>query len=423
ARDDRGRAVAGIGFPDPALGHGPFLYAPHAGHLARAAERADHVRALPLVAEPALPGRQRVHVLRRLAAPGLAGGAPDHRAPPTARGPDDSARGAAAGGAVRRGLAPLPRAGAPLDLRYPPPMTPFTQSLTARSTLEAIGNTPLVRLERMVPPGSADVLVKLEYVNPTGSYKDRMALAMIERAERRGDLRPGMTVVEYTGGSTGISLAFVCAVKGYRCRIVCNDAVAREKLRSMQIFGAELEVLESVGGKLTADLVPRMMARAREIAAESPSYFTDQMRNPDMVAGYESLGEELVQQVQGPIHAFCACTGTSGMLMGTARVLRRASPRPKVVAFEPATSSVLTGGKAGPHGVEGVAPGFVPPQYDATVVDEARGIDEAEGRRMAWTLARSEGIFAGTSSGLNVTGALQLARELGPGHTVVTVAV
>jgi len=302
-------------------------------------------------------------------------------------------------------------------------MSTLSRSQTSRSTLEAIGNTPLVRLERMVHPGSADVLVKLEYANPTGSYKDRMALAMIERAERRGELRPGMTVVEYTGGSTGISLAFVCAVKGYRCRIVSNDAVAKEKLRSMQVFGAELEVLESVGGKLTPDLVPRMMARAREIAAESPSYFTDQMRNADMVAGYESLGEELVKQVAGPIHAFCGCVGTAGMLMGTARVLRRESPRPKVVALEPATSPVLSGGKPGPHGVEGVAAGFVPPQYDAAIVDEARGIDEAEGRRMAWTLARSEGIFAGTSTGLNVTGALQLARELGPGHTVVTVAV
>jgi len=294
---------------------------------------------------------------------------------------------------------------------------------TSRSMLEAIGNTPVVRLQRVMPPGSADVLVKLEYFNPTGSYKDRMALSMIERAEQRGDLRPGMTVVEYTGGSTGISLAFVCAVKGYRCRIVANDVVAKEKLRSMEIFGAEVEVLQSVGGKLTADLVPRMMARAREIAAESPSYATDQMRNPDMVAGYQSLGEELLRQVDGPIHAFCAAVGTSGMLMGTARVLRRATPRPRVIAFEPSTSSVLTGGHAGAHGVEGVAPGFVPPQFDKAVVDEARGIDEAEGRRMAWELARKEGIFAGTSTGLNVVGALQVARELGPSHTVVTVAV
>jgi len=292
-----------------------------------------------------------------------------------------------------------------------------------KGMLEAIGNTPLVRLRNIVPEGAATVLVKLEYGNPTGSYKDRMALSMIERAERRGTLKPGMTVVEYTGGSTGIALAFVCAVKGYRCRIVTNDAVALEKRRSMEIFGAELEVLKSQGGKLTADLVPRMMERAREIASETPSYATDQMRNPDMVAGYESLGEELLRQVGGPIHTFCAAVGTSGMLMGTARVLLRRTPGPRIVAFEPATSSVLTGGTAGTHGVEGVAPGFVPPQFDRGIVSEARGISEAEGRRMAWDLARREGIFAGTSTGLNVVGALQIAKEIGAGHTVVTVAV
>jgi cysteine synthase A len=289
--------------------------------------------------------------------------------------------------------------------------------------LTAIGNTPLVRLARIVPQGSADLWVKLEYYNPTGSYKDRMALSMIERAEQRGALKPGMTVVEYTGGSTGISLAFVCAVKGYRCRIVCNDAVALEKRRSMQVFGAELEVLKSEGGKLTPDLVPRMMARAREIAAEGPSYATDQMRNPDMVAGYEPLGEELLRQVPGPIHAFCGAVGTSGMLMGTGRVLRRADPAIRIVALEPATSTVLSGGTAGRHGVEGVAPGFVPPQFDRSLVTEIRAIDEAEARRMAGTLARQEGLFAGTSTGLNVVAALQLARELGAGHTVVTVAV
>lgn len=291
------------------------------------------------------------------------------------------------------------------------------------SMLDAIGNTPLARLTKLVPEGAGDVLVKLEFYNPTGSYKDRMARSMVERAEQRGALKPGMTVVEYTGGSTGISLAFVCAVKGYRCRIVCNDAVAKEKLRSMEVFGAELEVLKSQGGKLTADLVPRMMERAREIAAEGPSYATDQMRNPDMVAGYESLGEELLRQVAGPIHTFCGAVGTSGMLMGTARVLRRANPETRIVAFEPATSAVLSGGAAGMHGVEGVAPGFVPPQFDRSLVSETRGIDEAEGRRMAWDLARREGIFAGTSTGLNVAGALQIARELGAGHTVVTVAV
>ena len=289
--------------------------------------------------------------------------------------------------------------------------------------LNAIGNTPLVRLAKVVPSGAADVWVKLEYFSPTGSYKDRMALSMVERAEARGDLKPGMTVVEYTGGSTGISLAFVCAVKGYRCRIVSNDAVATEKLRAMEAFGAELEILKSKGGKLTPDLVPRRMERAREIAAEGPSYATDQMRNPDMVAGYESLGEELLRQMHGPIHTFCAAVGTSGMLMGTARVLRRASPSTRIVAFEPATSAVLSGGTAGAHGVEGVAPGFVPPQFDPSVVSETRGIDEGEGRRMARELARREGLFAGTSTGLNVAGAIHIATEIGPGHSVVTVAV
>ncbi|HET8714169.1 MAG TPA: cysteine synthase family protein [Gemmatimonadales bacterium] len=289
--------------------------------------------------------------------------------------------------------------------------------------LNAIGNTPLVRLARVVPRGAADVWVKLEYYNPTGSYKDRMALSMIERAEQRGTLKPGMTVVEYTGGSTGISLAFVCAVKGYRCRIVCNDAVALEKRRSMEVFGAELEVLKSEGGKLTPDLVPRMMARAREIASEGPSYATDQMRNPDMVAGYEPLGAELLKQVNGPIHAFCAAVGTSGMLMGTGRVLKRANAATRLVALEPETSAVLSGKTPGRHGVEGVAPGFVPPQFDRSLVDETRAIDEPEARQMAWTLARQEGLFAGTSTGLNVVAALQLARELGAGKTVVTVAV
>jgi cysteine synthase A len=288
--------------------------------------------------------------------------------------------------------------------------------------LDAIGRTPLVRLGALVPDGSADVLVKLEYYNPTGSYKDRMALSMIVEAERRGALRPGMTVVEYTGGSTGISLAFVCAVKGYRFRVVSSDAVAAEKRRSMQVFGAELDIVKSVGGKLTADLVPRMMARAREIADEAPSYFTDQFHNPDMLAGYATLGDELLEQAPR-IDAFCACTGTSGMLMGVARVLNARAPRPRIVALEPSTSAVLTGGAPGAHRVEGTAPGFVPPLFDRTAISEARALDETEGRRMAWRLAREEGIFAGTSTGMNVLGALQLAKELGGGHTVVTVAV
>ena len=300
--------------------------------------------------------------------------------------------------------------------------SPGEYRVTPPSILSAIGKTPIVELKRLAPKGTR-ILVKLEYYNPTGSYKDRMALSMIERAERRLDLKPGMTVVEYTGGSTGISVAFVCAVKGYACRIVTNDAVAPEKRRAMEIFGAKLEVLESEGGKLTPDLVPRMMARAKEIAAEIPSFRTDQMRNPDMVAGYEPLGREVVHQAEGHVDIFCASVGTAGMIVGAGRALKGVVPMAEVVGFEPATSAVLSGAEPGTHGVEGVAPGFVPPQFDRAIVTRIMSVDEGEGRRMAWELARQEGIFAGTSTGLNVAGAIALAKEAGAGKTVVTVAV
>ena len=273
-----------------------------------------------------------------------------------------------------------------------------------------------------MPDGSAEVLVKLEYVNPTGSYKDRMALAMIEAAERNGDLKPGMTVLEYTGGSTGSSLAFVCAVKGYPIRIVSSDAFAQEKLATMRAFGADLEIILSEGGKTTPDLVPRMMARAAELATTGNYYRTDQFNNRNSLEGYAKIGDELLNQVE-QISAFCGSVGTAGMLMGVAGRLRAANPDVRIVALEPSTSTVLSSGQAGSHRVEGIAPGFVPPIYDASRVSEARSVDEADARSMARRLAREEGIFAGTSSALNVVGAIQIAQELGPGHTVVTVAV
>ncbi len=291
------------------------------------------------------------------------------------------------------------------------------------SMLQAIGNTPVVRLNKVVPADCADIFVKLEFYNPTGSYKDRMALAMIEEAEKRGDLRPGMTVVEYTGGSTGSSLAFVCAVKGYRFRVVSSDAFAKEKLRTMRVFGAELNIVPSQAGKITPDLTPRMIRRAREIAESEPSYFTNQLHNPDVVKGYERMGEELVEQVQGPIHAFCGGVGTAGMLMGVAHSLRRLAPSPRIVALEPMSSPIISKGASGTHQIEGVGIGLVPPLLDKAFFDEARGIDEGEARQMAWRLAREEGIFAGTSSGMNVVGAIEIGRELGAGHTIVTVAV
>ena len=291
------------------------------------------------------------------------------------------------------------------------------------STLQTIGNTPVVRLQKVVPPGSAEVLVKLEYFNPTGSYKDRMALSMIEEAEARGALRPGMTVVEYTGGSTGSSLAFVCAVKGYPFKVVSSDAFAREKLQTMRAFGAELIILPSHGGQITPDLIPRMMEEARKLAQSGDTYWTNQLHNTDTLKGYEQIGLELLEQVDKPIHTFCAAVGTAGMLMGVARALRGANSPARIIALEPATSAIISTGKAGAHHVEGTGIGFMPPLLDKTYYDEARGIDEGEARHMARRLAKEEGIFAGVSTGLNITGALQVAQELGAGYTVVTVAV
>lgn len=291
------------------------------------------------------------------------------------------------------------------------------------STLDAIGMTPVVHLRKVVPRGSADVLVKLEYLNPTGSYKDRMALAMIEEAEVRGDLRPGMTVVEYTGGSTGSSLAFVCAVKGYRFKVVSSDAFAREKLQTMKAFGADLHIVPSDGGKVTPDLVPRMIEKAKSFAEQEGTYFTNQLQNTDSIVGYRNIGKELLQQIDREIDAFCGAVGTSGMLMGVSRELKRAYPNVRVIALEPATSAVISGGDPGSHHVEGTGIGFIPPLLEEKLYDDARGISEMEARQMAQLLAKEEGIFAGTSSGLNVVGAIQIAKDLGRGKTVATVAV
>jgi cysteine synthase A len=216
----------------------------------------------------------------------------------------------------------------------------------------------------------------------------------------------------------------VCAVKGYKLEIVTSDAFAQEKLQTMAAFGAHLTLIPSVNGQITPDLTPRMIEAAQVIANQPGSYFTNQLHNPDVVKGYEPLGQELLAQVDGPIHAFCGGVGTAGMLMGVARVLRQAGSPARIVALEPAATAIISGGKTGgAHDVEGIGIGFVPPLLDKSMYDEARGIDEEEAREIARRLAKEEGILTGTSSGLNVAAALQLARELGPGHTIVTVAV
>lgn len=292
-----------------------------------------------------------------------------------------------------------------------------------RSMTEVVGNTPLVRLRRVVPEGAAEVLVKLEWFNPTGSYKDRMALAMIEEAERRGDLRPGMTVVEYTGGSTGSSLAYVCAAKGYSFRVVSSDAFSPEKLKTMEAFGAELVIVPSDGGQITPDLIPRMVEKAEELAASDDVYFTNQLHNPDSIVGYRRVGEELLDQIPDGFDVFCAAAGTAGLVMGVSAALSDGGSPARVVVIEPASTAVISGGAAGSHRVEGIGIGFWPPLLDAESFQEARGIEEKRGREMARRLASEEGLLAGTSSGLNVAGAVELAVELGAGHRVVTVAV
>ncbi|HEV8373547.1 MAG TPA: cysteine synthase family protein [Actinomycetota bacterium] len=290
--------------------------------------------------------------------------------------------------------------------------------------IEAIGGTPVVRLERLAGEADAEVWVKLEAANPTGSYKDRMALAMIEAAERDGRLRPGQPVVEYTGGSTGSSLAFVCAVKGYPLRIVSSDAFAVEKLRTMQAFGAKVELIPSPQG-ITPELIPAMVRRAGEIAAETGAFWTDQFNNRDMLEGYRRLGEELLEQLPGPpaIEALCSYVGTAGCFLGSSRALAVKLPGLHRVVVEPAESAVLSGGAAGTHHIEGGGIGHWPPLLGPEDFDEVVAVPEADAFAMAREAARTEGIFSGPSTGANLIAALGLARRLGAGHRVVTVQV
>ncbi len=289
--------------------------------------------------------------------------------------------------------------------------------------LHAIGNTSMVRLRKVVPSKCADVLVKLEWENPTGSVKDRMAHAVISRAEEDGRLKPGDTVVEYTGGSTGASLALVCAAKGYRLQIVSSDAFSPEKLNQMAALGAELTLVPSEGGLTTKKLIQDMIATARELSQKPHTYWTDQLNNHDSIAGYYPLGEEIWSQTKGAVNAFVHCAGTAASSRGVATVLRRHNTSIKIVVVEPAESSVLLGGQAGPHKIEGVGIGYTPPLLERTLVDEILPVKTADAKEMARRLAREEGLFAGTSSGANVVAAIQVAERLGPEAKVVTLMV
>lgn len=291
-----------------------------------------------------------------------------------------------------------------------------------QGALGAIGETPVVRLSRLVEPGMAEVWVKLEGANPTGSYKDRMALAMIEGAERSGKLRPGQTVVEYTGGSTGSSLAFVCAIKGYPLRIVSATCFAESKIRTMRAFGAEVELIDSPEG-ITPTTIPRMRERAAAVAAEVDGYQTDQFNNHDMVDGYIALGRELLDQFDGRLDAICLYVGTAGCYMGTTRALRERLPTIHRVAVEPAESAVLSGRPAGTHRIEGGGVGFLPPLLDPSDIDEVIAVSTDDAVAMARRAALEDGVWSGPSTGTNITAALAVARRLGPDARVATVQV
>jgi len=285
--------------------------------------------------------------------------------------------------------------------------------------LRAIGNTSIVRLRRIAPP-DADIRAKLEWENPTGSMKDRMAHAVIARAEADGRLRRGDTVIEYTGGSTGTSLAMVCAAMGYRIHIVTSEAFSREKRDHMAALGAELTLVPSEGGLTTKKLILDMIETARRLSQAPHTYWTDQLENRDSIAGYEALGEEIWSQTEGKVDAFVHCVGTSASLRGVATVLKRKKRGVRIVAVEPAESAVLGGGAPGPHKIEGIGIGYTPPLWEPGLVDEIVAVPTADAKQMARRLAREEALFAGTSSGANVIASLGVAERLGPGATVVT---
>jgi cysteine synthase len=297
--------------------------------------------------------------------------------------------------------------------------------MPAANVLDAIGSTPLVRLRALAPENGAEIWIKLEYLNPTGSMKDRMALAMIEGAERDALISPGATVVEYTGGSTGPALALVCRAKGYRAKIVISACFSEERLQLMRALGAELDVLPAVEGpgRVTAQDIHNMVERAAELAREPGTYATDQFNNPYAVPGHrEGLGREIWQQTDGRVTAFCHGIGTASSLMGVSEALKTRDRDIRIVALEPAGSAAISGGARGSFAMQGWT-GIVPPHFELRRVDDVWTIDDGEALEMTARLATEEGIFAGVSTGANVVGARRLAHELGPDALVATLAV
>jgi cysteine synthase len=290
-----------------------------------------------------------------------------------------------------------------------------------RNILDCVGGTRLMALRNIKPANGLRILLKMENENPTGSMKDRMALAMIEAAEKDGRLKPGGNVVEYTGGSTGVSLSLVCAVKGYPLHIVTSDAFSKEKLDHMQILGAKMQILPSEGGGMTEKLTRDMIESARVVAENTGAFWTDQMKNHDQLSAYHKMADEIVNQTGEKIDVFIQSVGTAASLRGTSEALRRHNPQIKVVAVEPAESPVLSGGKPGSHKIDGIGAGFVVPLWDKNIADQIETVSTEEAINMAFRLAREEGLFAGASTGANVVTAMRVAEQMNTGSTVVTV--
>jgi len=294
---------------------------------------------------------------------------------------------------------------------------------TFQNVLGGIGNTPLVELKKVATPGSGRVVAKLEWANPTGSMKDRMAKAAIERAEASGRLKPGGTVVEYTAGTTGVSLALVCAAKGYGLEIVFSDAFSDEKRRTMQAFGARITDVPSEDKKINEALIKAMISTAAEISRRPHHWYCDQLNNHDAIDGYLPLGDEIWRQTGGQLEAFVHSVSTAHSIHGVTKSLWAQNDRIRIVAVEPAESAVLSGKPSGSHKIEGIGIGFIPPLWQPELVSEVHTVTTEEAKEMARRLAREEGIFAGASSGANVVAAIRVAQQLGPGATVATLIV
>lgn len=285
-----------------------------------------------------------------------------------------------------------------------------------------IGNTPLIKLERMCEPGCADIYVKYEGANPTGSMKDRMALSMIEGAERRGELKAGGTVIDYTGGSTGSSLSMVCATKGYKAHFVSSDAFAEEKLQTMRAFGATLEIFPSKNGLITASLIDSMVARAKELSKQPGIFWTDQFNNVDNRKAYHTMAKEILKVLGKDIDEFIMGVGTGGCFSGNSEIFKEEIQNIRCIAIEPYNVRSLSGGdKSGTHKLEGIGAGFIPSICRLDLADEIIAVSDEDAYDTARKLAKMEGIFGGTTSGANVWAAMQRARIIGAGKKIVTI--